>query len=209
MHLLKPKDKSTPSVIVDSGGPSSQVDSWVNTEKTPDTWKPQDMDNKTKSSKKSAEKQVMSTPTTEIFLEAKGSSLEQEWDWFNQKLQGTPKASNTQEMEECKNPLHVHKDIDPKSINKQSTPMEEQSIMSQHTEIIPAVATSKIVLKVTEMPPLDAFYIPLHKVSFRRQRKRRRIDTPEFPPRNEPMDIVWKDIPFNPAENLTRLSQFT
>jgi len=22
------------------------------------------------------------------------------------------------------------------------------------------------------------------------------------------MDIVWRDIPFNPAENLTRLSQF-
>ena len=31
MHLLEPKDKPRPSVTVDSGGPSSQVDSQVNT----------------------------------------------------------------------------------------------------------------------------------------------------------------------------------
>lgn len=38
---------------------------------------------------------------------------------------------------------------------------------------------------------------------------RRRIETPELPPRNEPMEIVWKDISSNPTENLIRLSQFT
>jgi len=27
-------------------------------------------------------------------------------------------------------------------------------------------------------------------------------------PDNEPMDIVWKDSPIDPSENLTRLSQF-
>lgn len=27
-------------------------------------------------------------------------------------------------------------------------------------------------------------------------------------PDNEPMDIVWKDSPMDPLENLTRLSQF-
>jgi len=62
---------------------------------------------------------------------------------------------------------------------------------------------------VTEIPPLDVFYNPLHKVVVRRQRKRRRIETPKVPPGNEPMDIVWKDIHSNLAENLTRLSQFT
>ena len=52
MHLLKLEDKSTPSVPIDSGGPSSQVDSQVNTEKTPDTGKPQDTNNTAESSKK-------------------------------------------------------------------------------------------------------------------------------------------------------------
>jgi len=29
-----------------------------------------------------------------------------------------------------------------------------------------------------------------------------------MPPGNEPMDIIWKDIPSSPTENLTKLSQF-
>ena len=115
-HILKSKDKSTPSVTIDSGGPSSHVDSQVNIEKTPNIGKPQDADNTAKSGRKSAEKQVMSTPTTKINSEVKGSSLEQEWDQFNKKLQGTPKATNTHEIEEFKTPLHVHKDREPKSI---------------------------------------------------------------------------------------------
>ena len=61
-------------------------------------------------------------------------------------------------------------------------------------------------LKVTEISPLDVFYSPLHKAVVRRKRKRRRVDTPEFPPGSEPIDVVWEEIPFNPAEKLTRLS---
>lgn len=53
------------------------------------------------------------------------------------------------------------------------------------------------------------FYSPLHKAIVRRPRKRRRIETTKLPFGNEPMDIVWKEIPFNPAENLTIFSQFT
>jgi len=34
------------------------------------------------------------------------------------------------------------------------------------------------------------------------------VETPEIPLGNELMDIIWKDIPSNPAENLTRLSRF-
>jgi len=37
----------------------------------------------------------------------------------------------------------------------------------------------------------------------------RRVDAPEFSLGDEPTDFVWKDMPFNPVENLTRLSQFT
>ena len=98
---------------------------------------------------------------------------------------------------------------EPKSIGEQSKPMEEQVTTSQHIEIIPTLPTSEIVLKVTEIPPLDVFYSPLHKAIIRRKRKRKRVDTPEFPLGYEPMDVAWKDIPFNSAENLTRLSQFT
>ena len=38
-----------------------------------------------------------------------------------------------------------------------------------------------------------------------KKRKRRRIETP---PGNEIMEVVWKETPSNPIENLTRLSQF-
>jgi len=40
----------------------------------------------------------------------------------------------------------------------------------------------------------------------RRWRRRRRVETPEIPPGNKQMDIVWKDIPSNPAEKFTKFS---
>ena len=62
---------------------------------------------------------------------------------------------------------------------------------------------------VSEIPPLDVFYIPLNKAVVRRQRKIRRVETLEIPMGNKLMDIVWKDIHSNPIEKLTRMSQFT
>ena len=64
--------------------------------------------------------------------------------------------------------------------------------------------TKEIVLKVTDIPPLDVFYSPLHKSVVRKQRKMRRM---EMPPGNEVMEVVWKDTPSNPIENMTQLSQ--
>lgn len=128
--------------------------------------------------------------------------MEQEWDQFNKKLQHTPKTTNVQETTE------YHTSHQTQKISK-SEPMSEQGTSLQNIEIIPTFLTSEIILKVTEIPPLDVFYSTLHKVVVRRQRKRRRVETPEIPRENEPMDIVWKDIPSNPAENLTKLSQFT
>lgn len=84
--------------------------------------------------------------------------------------------------------------------------MDEQGTSSQHIKIIPALPTLEIILNVTGIHPLDVLYIPLHKAVVRRQRKIRRVETPEIPPGNEPMDIDYKDIPSNPAENLTKLS---
>lgn len=84
--------------------------------------------------------------------------------------------------------------------------MEEEETNSQHIEIIPALPTLDIFLKVIEIPTLDVLYNSLHKDVVRRYRKMRRVEAPEFPPRNKPMDIGWKDIHFKSAENLTRLS---
>ena len=66
----------------------------------------------------------------------------------------------------------------------------EKIVSTQEVEHIPATPTSKIVLRIEEIPPLDVFYSPLHKVVVRRKRKRRRIEVSKIPPGNEPMDIV-------------------
>ena len=43
-------------------------------------------------------------------------------------------------------------------------------------EIIPEHPTKEIVLKVEEIPPLDIFYSPKHRVVVKKQRKRKRTD---------------------------------
>jgi len=86
--------------------------------------------------------------------------------------------------------------------------MDEQATTTQQTEIIRTLSTSEIILKVTEILPPDVFYSPLHKVVVKRQRKRKRVETPELPPGNVPMDIFWRDIPFNPTALANGLSQF-
>lgn len=96
IHLLKIEDKPTPSVTINSEGPSSRTMSQVNTDKTLDMRKAQETDNTTESNRKSAEKQVLSTPPKEINSEDKGNRLEQEWDQFNYKPQDTPKTTDTQ-----------------------------------------------------------------------------------------------------------------
>jgi hypothetical protein len=58
--------------------------------------------------------------------------------------------------------------------------MVEKGESSQHTEIILAFPTLEIILKVTEIHCLDVFYNPLHKAIIRRQRKRRRVETPQI-----------------------------
>jgi len=95
MHLLNIEDKPTPSVTVNSEGPISCMESQVIAEKTPDTGNSQDTNNTTVSSRNSTNKYVMSTPSKEINSKVKGNSLEQEWDQFNQKLQDTPKTTDT------------------------------------------------------------------------------------------------------------------
>ena len=59
----------------------------------------------------------------------------------------------------------------------------------QDQEIIPAYPTQEIILKIEELPPLDFFYSPSHKVVV----KRRRIDESVTALDNESVDVVWKD----------------
>lgn len=54
---------------------------------------------------------------------------------------------------------------------------------------------------------MDILYNPTHKVVVKRQRKKRKLDAMVVTtPENEPTDIMWKDMPINPSENLTKLS---
>jgi len=68
--------------------------------------------------------------------------------------------------------------------------MVEKGESSQHTQIILALPTLEIILKVTELPCLDVFYNPLHKAIVIRERKRRRVETPQIRVGNELMDII-------------------
>lgn len=64
-------------------------------------------------------------------------------------------------------------------------------------------------MKVGEIPPLDIFYSPKHRVVVKRQRKKRKIDQgPLSTPHVELMNVVWKDSEVNPSEDLTKLSQY-
>lgn len=117
------------------------------------------------------------------------------WDAFNDKLQDTPKLSSTQEPIGFQTP--------PGQIVVVTTEGPKTSF--QDREVIPADPTTEIVLNVIDIPRLDAFYSPLHKSVVKRQRKRRRIETPS---EHEFMDVLWKDTQSKPIENLTRLSQF-
>ena len=83
----------------------------------------------------------------------------------------------------------------------------EKTIGTQDVELIPATPTSEIILRTEEIPPLDVFYSSTHKVVIKRQRKKKKLDVATITtPDNEPMDIVWKDSPMDPSENLTKLS---
>ena len=76
-------------------------------------------------------------------------------------------------------------------------------------KLIPATPTLEIILRIEEIPPLDVFYSPTQKVFVKRQRKKIKLDVAAITtPNNEPIDIVWKNSPMDPFENVTRMSQF-
>lgn len=82
----------------------------------------------------------------------------------------------------------------------------ERAFNTKETEHIPISPSSKIVLRIEEIHPLDVFYSPQHKVVIRRQRNKRKLDS-VLALENEPLDVLWKDPSTDPSANLTRLSQ--
>lgn len=102
LHLLRDDDKPTPKVTINSEGPNSRIESQVNTAQ--DIGKTQQIEIIAESSRRSAEKQVISDLTKDIGPEVKRSDLEQEWDQFNKMVQDTPKTKNAPEIIEYHTP---------------------------------------------------------------------------------------------------------
>ena len=82
-----------------------------------------------------------------------------------------------------------------------------QVLQTHDQEIIPAYPTEQIVLQIEEIPWLDIFYGPIHKVVDKRN-KRRRIDETIVDLTNEFVNILWKDSLVDPTKHLTKLSQY-
>lgn len=73
-------------------------------------------------------------------------------------------------------------------------------------EIIPENPTDEIILHVEEIPPLDVFYNPKHRVVIMRQKKKRKIDQSLLlTSQIEIKNVVWREA-VNPSEDLTKLS---
>lgn len=117
--------------------------------------------------------------------------INEEWDKFNKNIHSekqtrelhTPQHKTTQEI------------------------TIEKTANTQEVEHIPITPTSKIVLRIEDIPPLDVFYILSHKFIVERQSKKSKLDaTTATTLDNELMDIVWKDSPIDPSANLTRIS---
>lgn len=74
------------------------------------------------------------------------------------------------------------------------------------TEHIPIAPSSEIMLKIKEIPPLDAFYSSQHKAVVRRQREKWKLYN-ILSPEVEQLYLLWRDLTTDPTENLTKLSQ--
>lgn len=73
-------------------------------------------------------------------------------------------------------------------------------------EMIPENPFDEIVLHVEEIPPLEVFYNPKHRVVIQRQRKKRKLDQSSLLPKHmEITNVVWRED-INPFEDLTKLS---
>jgi len=101
------------------------------------------------------------------------------------------------------------KAADTQDITSKEVPSGTSSLpASTGIEIIPKDPLDQIVLQVEDIPPLDVFYSPKHRVVVKRQWKRRRIDQPSLFLEQIVMgSVVWKEE-FDPSDDLTKFSQY-
>ena len=127
-------------------------------------------------------------------------SLLQEWQQLDSiisnlessKEADTSKAADTQDTTSKEVPSEGTNDLPP----------------TTDLEVIPKDPSNQIILQVEDIPPLDVFYSPKHRVVVKRQQKRRRIDQPSlFPEQTVTTNVVWKEE-FDPSYDLTKLSQY-
>ena len=84
----------------------------------------------------------------------------------------------------------------------------EEIAKEPEVEHIPVTPTFEIIIKIEYIPPLDVFYSPHHKAMVKRQRKKIKLDSiAATTPKNELMDVLWKESLVDPSASLTRLSR--
>ena len=75
-------------------------------------------------------------------------------------------------------------------------------------EIILKNPSDEIILHVEEIPPLDVFYNPKHRVVIKKQNKKRKLDQSSLlPSQMEITNVAWREE-VNPSKDLTKLSQY-
>lgn len=111
-----------------------------------------------------AKKQVEVASTSAQSGKALVIDLEQEWDKFNKNLHRDTNIEQTSELQTPKQTQH----------KENPGKAKEGATGTQDIEIIPTIPTSEIILRIEEMPPLDIFYCPTHKVVVRRQKEEKK-----------------------------------
>ena len=66
-------------------------------------------------------------------------------------------------------------------------------------EHIPITPSSELMLKIEEIPPLDVFYSPQHKVVVRIIKKKRKLEN-VLSHDAEQLNILWQDPTTDPTE---------
>lgn len=79
----------------------------------------------------------------------------------------------------------------------------------REVEKIPENPSSEIILNIEEIPLLNVFYSPKHRVLVKRQRKKRKIyQVLATISQDEYRNVIWKDSEVDPFKDFSKLSQF-
>lgn len=110
--------------------------------------------------------------------------LIKEWEQFDQQIKG---QSDTQNVITSISPLRHQPMIHDPVIEEPSS----KDLTLKEIKIIPKYSSSEIALSIEEIPPLDVFYSPKHRVVVKRKRKKRKIDQAStIVPQDESMNVI-------------------